>query len=103
VSLRHVFLAVVISLCPAALGAGCSTSTAGPMPGQTNPGEACTHATDCGCWQCNCAGVSGAPGAAQLCVSGACPTGEAACTPICAQVGADLASAVSVDACDGRP
>jgi hypothetical protein len=101
VSLRRLVLTVALYL--GALGAGCSSGAAGPMPGQTNPGQACAQATDCGCWQCTCAGVSGAPGAAQLCVSGACPTGEAACTPVCALVGAEVAAATSVDACEGRP
>jgi hypothetical protein len=47
--------------------------------------------------------VGGAPGAAQLCVSGVCPTGEAACTPVCALAQAKVASATGVDTCDGRP
>ena len=86
-----------------ALGAACSSTSGGPLPGPDSPGQPCTEASECGCWQCLCTGVGGAPGAAQLCVSGTCPTGEAACTPICALADAPLASAVSVDSCDGRP
>ncbi len=84
--------------------AACTASTSSePKPGGTSPGGACSQPTDCGCWQCNCQGIPGEPGAAQLCVSGKCPTGAEACAPICQLANTTVASAVSVDSCDGRP
>jgi hypothetical protein len=75
----------------------------GPGPGSTPPGAACKTASDCGCWECACTGVSGAPGAAQLCVGGHCPSGEGACSPVCALAHATVASATSVGTCNGVP
>ncbi len=96
------FLAVTFSL--GGLAPGCvDAPSALPGPGSTPPEQACTDESDCGCWECDCLGVTGAPGGAQLCVDGKCPTGEAACTPICALVGAKLATATAVDDCPGRP
>jgi hypothetical protein len=98
-------LLFALALFTGAIANACSSTTPGigPAPGNTAPGEACSGAAECGCWSCTCEGVGGAPGAAQLCVSGKCPTGEAACTPICALADAKLASATAVDACTGVP
>jgi hypothetical protein len=94
----------MLALAVGVLAAACSDpSPTGPGPGGTPPGQSCSTAKDCGCWQCNCVGVSGQPGAAQLCVDDKCPTGEAACTPICALANAQLASATAVDQCNGVP
>jgi hypothetical protein len=98
VSLRPLLFSSVLFF--AASAAACHKSE-GQGPGPTPPGQACSHGSDCYCWQCNCAGVTGTPGGGQLCLSGTCPTGEEACTPICAIVDAGLASATSVDTCPG--
>jgi hypothetical protein len=98
VSLRFFLLSA--ALCAAGVPlAGCHGTPNGPGPGSTPPGQACSQGSDCYCWQCDCAGVGGAPGGGQLCIDGTCPTGEEACTPICAIVDAGLASATSVDTC----
>jgi hypothetical protein len=92
---RSLFVSAVVLF----VAAGCSTPDGGPSPGSTPPGGACAQAGDCGCWQCDCEGVSGLPGAAQLCVSGKCPTGEEACTPLCAVVNAKLSAATATGSC----
>ena len=101
-SSRSLVLAVVLSL--GALAPGCADSPSGvPGPGSTPPEQPCAKPADCGCWQCDCQGIGGAPGAAQLCVAGKCPTGDAACSPICAIVNAKLATATAIDSCPARP
>ena len=97
------FLAVPLSIGGIAPGCYDPPPSGLPGPGSTLPEQACAQASDCGCWQCDCVGVEGAPGGAQLCVDGKCPTGEAACTPICAIVGAKLATATAIETCPGRP
>jgi hypothetical protein len=101
VSLRSFLLSA--ALCAAVSGPGCGGGHDGPGPGSTPPGQACSQASDCYCWQCYCAGVGGAPGGGQLCIDGTCPTGEQACTPICALVDAGLASVTAIGICPGVP
>ena len=95
----------LVALAAGALTAACSSSAPSglPGPGPTPPGQACSAPQDCGCWTCVCEGLSGVPGSAQLCLSGACPTGEAACAPVCATRGATVASASAMSTCIGRP
>ncbi|MFT3767697.1 MAG: hypothetical protein QM820_19760 [Minicystis sp.] len=86
-----------------AFAAGCSDGT-GPGPGDTPPGETCTKANECGCWECLCEGIGGDPGAAQLCKpDGYCPSGDEACTTVCSLAGAPVAKATAVDKCAGVP
>jgi hypothetical protein len=94
---------VVLTLVLALAEAGCGNRPTGPGPGSNPPGAGCAAANDCYCWQCACEGVSGLPGEAQLCVSGKCPTGDEACATSCALAGAKVASASSVDTCNGVP
>jgi len=61
-------------------------------------GEPCSNYTECGRWTCICEGIEGAPGSAQLCLDGVCPSGEEACAIDCATVHAKVA--VAVASCD---
>lgn len=97
---RSFLFAVSLSL--GGLAAGCSSGDGLPHPGSTAPGKPCMDASECGCWQCTCQGVTGLPGGAQLCTGGKCPTGEEACTPVCAIVHAPLETATAVGMCPGR-
>jgi hypothetical protein len=87
----------VASLFLGEVAASCSN---GYSSGSTPPGQSCSRPTDCGCWQCFCEGVS-TPGAARLCVSDKCPTGEEACTTVCGTVARKLvmATAGTIDMC----
>lgn len=98
---RNLVLSLALSL--STLGAGCSSSPTGPVPGSHPPGASCSKANDCYCWSCVCEGVSGLPGQAQLCVDDTCPSGEEACATSCSVLGTKVASATSVDTCNGVP
>jgi hypothetical protein len=84
-----------------ALAPGCKSSPE-TGPGMNMPGASCKGAADCGCWTCTCQGIGGAPGGAQLCLSGTCPTADAACATVCDLVRAKVASAKSSESCPGR-
>ncbi len=94
-------MAVVVSLL-AGLAPGCGGDPPG-SPGSTQPGSSCSQAADCGCWTCTCEGVGGAPGGAELCVDGVCPTASAACATVCDLVQAKVAAATSSNHCPAIP
>ncbi len=62
-----------------------------PVPG-------CKQAADCPCYQCVCETVTTLL-TAQVCNTGTCPTGEEACTPVCAAVDSSLSAAHKSDVC----
>lgn len=91
-------------VCVAALHAACGSDPPRPVPGDTEPGDTCTKANECGCWECICEGIGGDPGAAQICKpDGRCPTGEEACSTVCSLVDAKVQKATPVEMCGGIP
>src|SRR5580704_5950493 len=78
---RALLLVPVVVLVIVGLAPGCGSPPPG-SPGSTKPGAACAEAADCGCWSCTCKGIGGAPGGAQLCIAGKCPTAQQACAPV---------------------
>jgi hypothetical protein len=99
---RALLLVPVVVLVIVGLAPGCGSPPPG-SPGSTKPGAACAEAADCGCWSCTCKGIGGAPGGAQLCIAGKCPTAQQACAPVCAIVDAGVAQATSDDHCPAVP
>jgi hypothetical protein len=99
---RALLLVPVVVFVLGGVAPGCGSTPPG-SPGSTQPGSACDDAADCGCWSCTCDGVGGAPGGAQLCIGGVCPTAKQACAPVCAIVDAPVAEATSSTHCPAVP